>query len=281
MLPIMLRSFGRSGSTLMMQVLGSHPNVIFDRTYPFENRHLTYIHRLSSVIKKDHEFSELWTPDSLFDANNAFVGPIPYKEFDIFDKKHLSNTALKYLWAAFSESLLEKSEIIDESLPVYYAEKVVQDICPDINSIIEAKNLFIFRDPRDEFLSIKSFNEKRGFHGFGWLDTDTDESFAARMAESRKHYMRNLAKMKNDERRLVVLYEDFMANPYNGTKLISEWIGLPLSYDKVIENLGNVGQHITSKNINGSTLRWKTELSPSVLSVFDSIIGDELVLLGY
>jgi len=279
MIPIMLRSFGRSGSTLMMQVLGSHKNVAFDRVYPFENRHLTYIHRLSAVMKKERKFSEQWGPDTLFNSNALYVGATPYKNIEIFNENDLSRRSLEYLWKALSEEILEKSEDFDLSLPTYYAEKVVQDICHDINSVVEAKNLFVFRDPRDEFISIKSFNEKRGFNGFGWLESDTDESFALRMAESRKEYMRNLVNINNDHRRMVILYERFMESPHEHTKKIGDWIGLELSYDTVLDGLGSVSQHITGGNV--SEPRWKKELPLSIKQIFGNILGEELLALGY
>ena len=48
-IPLLLRSFGRTGTTVVMQLLGTSPNVLFDRVYPFEHRLLAYAARLGMV----------------------------------------------------------------------------------------------------------------------------------------------------------------------------------------------------------------------------------------
>ena len=40
--PILVAGSGRSGTTMLMALLGTDPRVAFDRVYPFENRYLTY-----------------------------------------------------------------------------------------------------------------------------------------------------------------------------------------------------------------------------------------------
>src|SRR5438045_1003360 len=41
--PILVAGSGRSGTTMLMALLGTDPRVAFDRVYPFENRYLTYL----------------------------------------------------------------------------------------------------------------------------------------------------------------------------------------------------------------------------------------------
>ena len=47
--PILVAAPGRSGSTALMALLGSDPRVAFDRQYPFENRHLTYLVKFAQI----------------------------------------------------------------------------------------------------------------------------------------------------------------------------------------------------------------------------------------
>jgi len=42
LIPILLRSFGRTGTTMLMQLLGSSEKIIFDKEYPYESRLLAY-----------------------------------------------------------------------------------------------------------------------------------------------------------------------------------------------------------------------------------------------
>lgn len=275
----MLRSFGRSGSTLLMQVLGSSNNVIFDKHYPFEKRHLTYLCRLSGLVGKDTANDSEWNQNSIFNRKLNKVGPIPYADISIFSRDELAKDFLKRLWNGFSEQVKKtRSDEIDFENPVYYAEKVVHDICSDVNGVIEAKNLFLLRDPRDEFLSIKSFNKKRGFNGFGWGDGDTDESYALRLCDMRRSFMRHVASMESDDRRYFIKYEDFMLSPFERTSDIGEWLGLTLDYNQVLANRGSVDQHITAPE---SVIRWKEEMDPSLRNIFREGLGEELSSLGY
>ncbi|WP_288130898.1 sulfotransferase [Microbulbifer sp.] len=277
--PIMLRSFGRSGSTLLMQVLGSSSNVIFDREYPFEKRHLTYLHRVASVASSESSNGEDWNPDVLFDSALKRVGPIPYKETSIVDRESLRLDYLLRLWNGFSAQAKSKAlDDINLDLPLYYAEKVVHDICEDVNQTLEAKNLFLLRDPRDEFLSVKSFNQKRGFYGFGWEENDSDESYAVRLCDMRKKFMVHVAELKADDRKMFVKYESFMEDPLGYTEKIGDWLGLELDYRKVLENRESVRQHITSSE---GSVRWKRELSDSLKGIFSCRLGEELSALGY
>ena len=280
--PIMLRSFGRSGSTLLMQVLGSSSNVIFDREYPFEKRHLTYLHRVASVASSESSNSEDWNPDTIFDSKLNRVGPIPYPETSIVDRESLRTDYLLRLWNGFSAQAKAKaSGTFDSKRPLYYAEKVVHDICDDVNSVVGAKNIFLFRDPRDEFLSIKSFNQKRGFNGFGWGEDDSDESYALRLCNMRRNFMRHISSIEQDGRRFVIRYEDFINDPHTWTKKIGDWLSLDLNYSAVEAKQSSVAHHITSKNIADSVERWKAELSSNVLDIFTREIGEELLSLGY
>jgi len=47
LVPILVAGYGRVGSTALMALLGTDERVAFDRRYPFENRYLTYVAKLS------------------------------------------------------------------------------------------------------------------------------------------------------------------------------------------------------------------------------------------
>ena len=44
---------GRSGSTLLMQLLGTSPQIAFDRVYPSEVRYLTYLLRWAKMLDQE------------------------------------------------------------------------------------------------------------------------------------------------------------------------------------------------------------------------------------
>jgi len=74
------------------------------------------------------------------------------------------------------------------------------------------KYLFLLRDPRDEMVSIMSFNHKRGYKSFGWLETDTDVSYAQKICRNRQKFMQLMIDFEANKRRLFVRYEDLIKN---------------------------------------------------------------------
>ncbi len=52
-IPILVRTFGCSGSTLLMQILASSQDIVFERRYPFEVRYLTYLTRTAQLITSE------------------------------------------------------------------------------------------------------------------------------------------------------------------------------------------------------------------------------------
>lgn len=48
LIPILLRSpGGRSGTSLLMEILSSADEIVFDKKHPYESRVLSYFYRLS------------------------------------------------------------------------------------------------------------------------------------------------------------------------------------------------------------------------------------------
>jgi hypothetical protein len=280
--PLMLRSAGRSGSTMLMQLLGTSEQIFMEKEYPFEVRYLSYLHRLIYQIKQPCKNDDKWNPDSLFNQNITRVGAIPWGNVSILDQDRLATSVFRQAWKAFSQELRMHSNNQKSDKVFYYAEKVVPIICFDVNAITEAKNLFLFRDPRDEFLSIKSFNAKRKYLAFGWTSDDDDISFAKKLASQRRDFMRLISKIEiEDTRRHLVIYENIIRNPYAETQMLSRWLGVDLNWDNLSANMEILSVHATTNSLDQSVERWKKELSNEINQVFCDVLGDELQQLGY
>lgn len=281
-IPLMLRSAGRSGSTMLMQLLGTSEQVFMEREYPFEVRYLSYLHKLIYQIKQPCKNDDKWNPDSLFNQDITRVGAIPWGNVSILDQDGLATSVFRQAWKAFSQELIIHSNNKDSDKTFYYAEKIVPIIGFDVNAITAAKNLFLFRDPRDEFLSIKSFNAKRNYLAFGWTNDDDDISFAKRLASQRKEFMRLISKIDmEDTRRHLVIYENIIRNPYAETQRLSRWLGVDLDWDNLSVNKEILAEHATTTSLGKSIERWKTELSKEINQVFCDALGNELQQLGY
>ncbi len=276
--PLMLRSFGRSGSTLMMSLLGTSPNVLFERTFPYEERYLTYLVRLTGLLKKPPQNSKEWNYDTVLKRDLTFVGPMPYSNPGSFDKNKLADQLLLAAWDIFSQQQVNNhSKQLDLEVPIYFAEKTPTNVPDILGAIMTTKNIYLLRDPRDEFLSIRSFNQKRGYKGFGWLQHETEISFVKRFCKHRKPFLGQFLSLKEEEHSIKVLYESLLSDPISQQKKLSSWLGLKLDHEKVEHR----NQHATSSSPEVSVGKWKNELSEELKTIFNSTIGSELSALGY
>ena len=263
-----------------MQILGTGKQVCMERHYPFEQRYLTYVHNMSRMIGASPHPDSDWTNDVLFQSRSPFVGCLPYGRIDAFNKNALADRCFYSLWTEFSIAMRETQGIAMDT-PALYAEKTPNEVAERANELLQAKNLFLLRDPRDEMVSIKSFNDKRGFNSFGWLDADTDISYAHKICKNRRVFLQNIISFEANERRMYVRYEDLILDGSNQTERLSSWLDQSLSFKKATSNKQIQEKHMTSGTPSASVGRWKKELSNDVLQIFSKELGTELSELGY
>ena len=280
LVPIMIRTFGRTGSTLLMQILGTGKQMCMERHYPFEQRYLTYVHNMSRMISDSPRADSDWNNDVLFRSRSPFIGCLPYGRVDAFDKNVLADRCFLSLWTEFSIAMRETQGIALDT-PALYAEKTPNEAAVRVNKLLKAKNLFLLRDPRDEMVSIRSFNEKRGFKSFGWLEGDTDISYARKICKNRRKFLQNFISFEGNERRMFVRYEDLILDGRNQTDRLSRWLEQPLSFKQATSDKQIKKKHMTSGTPSASVGRWKKELTSDVLQIFSRELGTELSELGY
>ena len=278
--PIMVRTFGRTGSTLLMQILGTSDHILFEREYPFEHRYLSYVFNLARTIKEPPKSSESWNNDTLFQCRSELVGSLPYGKTNLVDKQRLFETCFVSLWENFSLSMKEQISA-EYGNQYFYAEKVPSEVADASNDFLGGRNIFLLRDPRDEMVSIMSFNQKRGFRSFGWAENDTEVSYAKKMCKNRRFFMQHMFKANDSYRRINVRYEDLINKGQEEVERLSEWTGVDLSFDKAMSNSEIRDRHMTSRDSASSVERWRGELSTEAQNIFSSELGEELSNLGY
>ena len=212
LLPVMIRTFGRTGSTLLMQILGTSDRMCFERRYPFEQRYLTYTHHLARMISL-HRRSPICNGTTILclpaKAIALALCHIPRLKRSI--EKSFRRIVSVLCGKSFQSAMRETHEL-KQGEKAFYAEKVPNQVALAANDHLEARNIFLLRDPRDEMVSIKFFNEKRGINSFGWQDNDCDLTFATRMCKTHHKFLKNLVGFKSNRRRTFVRYEDLIRN---------------------------------------------------------------------
>jgi len=263
-----------------MQVLGTSERVLFERQYPFEHRYLTYVYQMAQQIQAPVVTDDNWNNSVLFQGRKPGVGCLPYVQTDLLDRDRLAERTMVSLWQQFSIEMRQSAGLSAEE-PCFYAEKTPHKVSDVIARKLQGRTIYLLRDPRDELVSIRSFNQKRGFHSFGWNEDDTEVSYARKMCGKRRNFMRNLLESEVDHQRFHIRYEDLIANGESEVARLSQWLGASLSYSKAVKNKSIHQQHMTAKNVKLSVERWRRELSEDVLEIFAQELGPELVELGY
>ena len=229
--PIFVMGFPRSGTTLIEQVLSSHPSV-----------------RAGSELAFAAELRKL--------ANHLFPGPEPFPanlaQAFTADHRYAATVFRDYYFArAEAAGLLEpaKSWFVDKMPFNEVWLPLITMAFPN------AKVVRIVRHPLDVCVSVMSNNLTHGFN-CGYRIEDTVHHFAA-VFDLVEHYRRELS---YDE--YLLRYESFIADQTNETRRLLAYVGLPFdeaclrfhenrrhartpSYAQVIEPLNDrsVGRH--------------------------------------
>ncbi len=267
---------GRSGSTLVMQLLGTDETCVMDRIYPLESRYLSLISQAAAQWD-GRTFAE-YGPASAASQNILGSNPVALRHKG--DSEALvnipdSSQMLRAMWQQFS--LSARSGAPGSK---FYAEKVVEWIPSFIAPSLDCCTLFLFRDPRDLFLSTNSFNSKRGYLAFGRNEGDSDLDHATTLAYRFLHRYENYRALQSSGARVsLIRYEDVASHPVSALLQVMSWTGLnirELQRDETFE------QHKTTTSLDQSIERWKREPVPDgVLDVFHRILGNILIELGY
>jgi hypothetical protein len=88
---------GRTVSTLAMQLLGTAPEITFDRRYPAEYRWASYFGRMAEQITTPFDPDEHLGVTPFFFGSRPAWGPAPFQS-DVVDVASLRSPLLRALW---------------------------------------------------------------------------------------------------------------------------------------------------------------------------------------
>jgi len=278
MIPLLIRASGRTGTTLLLNLLKSSPKILVRGNYPFEERLLSYFYQLSAVPFTGQEATPgtPWTHESV-NYSCSLIGRYPGTEPIASDVRVGQSRVIQALWQAYLNILADSGS----NQFSFLAEKTGSDIAV-INEWLYCKNIFLVRDPRDQLVSIREFDRKRGYKGFG-LASEEGLGAINDLCDSLKNMYELAANIQvNEDRRLLVRYEDLVQNRDECLSRLGGWLGV--SFDAVAfehENLRYRSDHSTSENPTDSVGRWKHFLTDEEVSVFYEALGPFMAKLGY
>lgn len=284
--PILVRMlFGRVGSTLVMQVLATAPEISFDREYPFEHRCLANLLHYLDPLRSETaartgwwlEESErvLWIEPSAWGFEVAGQ-PLNYPNLGV-DRAEVHLGAVRGVWQAYSDAARRASPA-----PLrYYAEKYSGYAEVLIQAGIPFRVLDIVRDPRDVWASIQAFDAKRGYYGFGRREGQSDEEYLRGYTTAVGLRLEEMAQPLAGVPALRIRYEDLIADLPGETGRLAGWLGLALDPDQVAANRPAMAHHLTSDSVGDSVGRWRREITAEAAAYLEAELAGHLDRLGY
>lgn len=277
---ILVASTGRAGSTLLMKILASHSEIVVRSLFPYETRASQYYYLANQKKVKMIDFAPItW--------NNTEYRPFQANDRQSTLWSQQQTTPNNQQSDHFSEAYYSfVSELENKPLAKCFAEKLIglSLVKPMIDSFSETKVVFLQRDPRDTFFSIKSFNKKRGYLSFG--EQQGEHALFANIIGFYKHCQR-LRKTLNQENYINIKYENLVTEKMATISQLFKKLDMDNSERQVLAAIEYAFaespeslNHKTSNNVSASMSRWKLEADEPVLEIFASF-KKELELMNY
>ena len=270
-------SYGRSGSTIFMRMLRQNPAFLIRRLFPYETRTSQYLFAASKVGLPP-DLSPVTYQGAAYDFAQ-------HGDEAVWDFGRQRNALGPGDPIAFSRIMLDHVADIERNTEaIHSVEKGIGiELAREIAAARpEARVIFLIRDPRSIYYSVKSFNKKRNIISFG---EEAGSSELYRRIVQSLQYMRLLS-LRMAGRSIVFRYEEMMEHPNLFCRRILSFYDLPKA-DDVVEKMTSVvdlydqsaQDHMTSSP-RKEVLRWKSDVMESDLSIF-SRWENELREIGY
>ena len=278
--PLMVAACGRSGTTALMSLLTADPRVCCDRVYPYEHRYLTYFAKLAVLLERQDPTVRV-TGKQLYDFGDAGFGSYPWDRAvagllgdPASAAGAMAKRWLRSLWDVFGQHVAEAAPGA-----AFYAEKVPAWLPPVVRECFDSLTLYLFRDPRDIYLSANAFMRKRGRPGFDRLPADTDRDYARTLAHGFLNYFENYFMDRYRDDHMVVRYEELVQQPDHLAARLEQRLQLHLRWDAPGSWLE---MHRTSSDLARSVDRWQREPLPEGVAGFlETYLRAEMAHLGY
>lgn len=152
---------------------------------------------------------------------------------------------------------------------------------PLLNSAMHTKNLFLIRDPRDQFVSLQQFNAKRGNRDLGKQENKSDQEFARLLVKRNRRTMRELLDHEQNNRNIHLRYEDIVLDTESEVRRLETFLDVEFDMAAIMQSSTKLDAHGTSRSPQDSIGRWKRLMSPEIKDIFKQEMSDELATFGY
>src|SRR4051812_43143991 len=293
--PLMLTGFSRTGSNLVLRMLGAHPEVVAYRPFQYEPRVLTYWVDVFRELTEPASYLRQITTQGRIGERGWWLGIDPPAPRPLFDPAIQRTLALDSVAdaAAFSRTRIARvyERIAGETGRAdarLFAEKVLPGVVPTIawDLYADAREVFLVRDFRDMAASALAWRARFGGAWFGHGKEESDEAFvrslggfAANLVASRR---------RRADRSHVLRYEDLVAAPEPTVAGLLAYLGVDSAGPAIAAAAESLGRstpeserYRTSESAEASIGRWRRDLSAGMQRTANEAFAPALAEFGY
>lgn len=293
--PLMVTTFSRTGSNLVLRMLGEHPEILAYKPFQYEPRVSAYWVEILRELTEPAGYRRQITPQLRQPSRGWWLGagnpappPLADPEVEQAIAVDTVNDVAGFCQARIDAVYGRIAPAAGRPNAAYFAEKHSPNEVPMILRELypEAREIFLVRDFRDMIASMLAANARRGGARFGRGPEDSDERFVRRF----RRFGANLAAswQRRADRSHLVRYEDLLERPQETVAALVHHIGVDAS-DGTLETMAAslrlreeaLEGHITSGSPDASIGRWRNDLSPELRRLTEDVFGPALELFGY
>lgn len=287
--PLMVNTIGRSGSTLLVTLLSSHPDVTAFSPFLKDARVSTYWTNVLQDLSDPAAYLAPFDPSNLDVPRWWLDGGRELGEEEV--ERWLGTEAVDSL-AGLCQAQIENfySHLAEPDRPRYFVEKYLpHQVVPDLLSELYsgAREVILVRDFRDLLCSVISFNRKRGWDAFGRSEGGDDAEYVRTTLRQSGELL--VKRLRNETTApQLVRYEDLVLDPEPALAELFEQLGMDADPDLVRETIrrteestAEMEHHRTTSNPAASIGRWRQDLPEEIAAVCNEELGPLLSEFGY
>jgi hypothetical protein len=292
--PLMVTTYGRTGSNWLMRLLGEHPQILTYRPFEYEPRVSSYWMQILKTLSEPASY--LQTLGTRLSDEYWWLGhessPSELVIPDPQIQQWLGRNSIEAL-ATFCQNRIKEfydqvAVVQGQTDAIYFAEKelneftrrMIQELYPHSHEIL------LVRDFRDMVCSILDYNAKQKSVSFGREGVSSDEEFIELIRRYALTLLRNYEDRSPQAH--LLRYEDLVLRPDETLSALLEYLDLeptPSMVEGMIERASEetlaMQEHRTSPDPEKSIGRWRRDLDPAMRAACQEAFGDVLEEFGY
>ncbi len=292
-------SLGRSGSTIMLAYLACHPDIVVWEPFELEAWYIPYHARLFETLTNPRQWmAPVGAKDMLALEQPGWLGELgapPLAHWAQYPAaaEWFAGGYVERMYRAQMDALQQWYSTVARRGGTLRARMMFEKMTPPTHGVSRRvipglHAIFLVRDPRDVYASIRAFDHKRGYRAFGRERFESEEAYIRHVLAGSMEMLRQEWERHKD-RALLMRYEDLITDPRTELARVFRHLGLDAkrrTVDKVIEdthamNPAAQARHRTASTPRDSIQRFRSELEPEVIALCDEVFARSLAAFGY